>query len=254
METWDGGGLGRAQGGYDEMVFRAMVRDGTPPSTIRLRWCRKARKSIPGGRERVSLRHAVHELPGACSTDPEKLQSTGALEPTDRRVITPTDFARVYGKPLDQAWRIGFAGSTNSSRRTSRRARTPDHAAQRHRAPRTRRDFPRAPVSPTQDALRRRALSRTRAAPGRHFAGRRIVRRSSPRSRARFRIALRRWPMTRRRQTLFYTTDNRDYRNLMAYDLKAGKSRTLLKAARIGDLVFNPTTARCGACAPTTAS
>src|SRR6266851_4872871 len=28
METWMGGGLGRAQGGYDEMVFRAMVRDG----------------------------------------------------------------------------------------------------------------------------------------------------------------------------------------------------------------------------------
>jgi WD40-like Beta Propeller Repeat len=27
METWLGGGLGRALGGYDEMVFRAMVRD-----------------------------------------------------------------------------------------------------------------------------------------------------------------------------------------------------------------------------------
>ena len=27
METWMAGGIGRAQGGYDEMVFRAMVRD-----------------------------------------------------------------------------------------------------------------------------------------------------------------------------------------------------------------------------------
>ena len=27
METWMAGGLGRAQGGYDEMVFRSMVRD-----------------------------------------------------------------------------------------------------------------------------------------------------------------------------------------------------------------------------------
>ena len=27
LETWMGGGVGRAQGGYDEMVFRAMVRD-----------------------------------------------------------------------------------------------------------------------------------------------------------------------------------------------------------------------------------
>ena len=29
FETWMAGGLGRAQGGYDEMVFRAKVRDGT---------------------------------------------------------------------------------------------------------------------------------------------------------------------------------------------------------------------------------
>ena len=28
METWMRGGVGRAQGGYDEMVFRAMVQDG----------------------------------------------------------------------------------------------------------------------------------------------------------------------------------------------------------------------------------
>src|SRR5262249_47034948 len=30
METWMAGGVGRAQGSYDEMVFRSMVRDGTP--------------------------------------------------------------------------------------------------------------------------------------------------------------------------------------------------------------------------------
>ena len=40
-------------------------------------------------------------------------------------------------------------------------------------------------------------------------------------------------------QTLFYTTDNLGYRNLMAYDIKSGKSRTLFEAARIGDLAFN---------------
>ena len=39
--------------------------------------------------------------------------------------------------------------------------------------------------------------------------------------------------------TLFYTTDNLGYRNLMAYDLKSGKSRMLLKGQRIGDLAFN---------------
>ena len=30
MDTWMTGGIGRAQGGFDEMVFRAMVRDNAP--------------------------------------------------------------------------------------------------------------------------------------------------------------------------------------------------------------------------------
>ena len=33
METWMDGGFGRAQGGYDEMVFRAMVRDARRSTT-----------------------------------------------------------------------------------------------------------------------------------------------------------------------------------------------------------------------------
>ena len=41
-------------------------------------------------------------------------------------------------------------------------------------------------------------------------------------------------------ETLFYTTDNLTYRNLMALDLRTRKSRMLLKAARIGDLAYNP--------------
>ena len=39
--------------------------------------------------------------------------------------------------------------------------------------------------------------------------------------------------------TLFYTTDNLTFRNLLAYDLKTGKSKMLLKGQRIGDLAFN---------------
>ena len=42
METWMAGGLGRAQGGYDEMVFRAMVRDDAHFYSTRSGWNRKA--------------------------------------------------------------------------------------------------------------------------------------------------------------------------------------------------------------------
>ena len=62
METWMGGGLGRAQGGYDEMVFRAMVRDGAPLlRSARPRIARHAHR-LPGGRQRLPLRHALLHL------------------------------------------------------------------------------------------------------------------------------------------------------------------------------------------------
>ena len=41
VDTWMAGGIGRAQGGFDEMVFRAMVRDNAP-STTRSRWSPRA--------------------------------------------------------------------------------------------------------------------------------------------------------------------------------------------------------------------
>ena len=39
---------------------------------------------------------------------------------------------------------------------------------------------------------------------------------------------------------MFYTTNNADWRHLLALDLKTGHSRRLLTNARIGDLVFDP--------------
>ncbi|MEJ2258362.1 MAG: hypothetical protein P8X98_15490, partial [Woeseiaceae bacterium] len=40
-------------------------------------------------------------------------------------------------------------------------------------------------------------------------------------------------------RTIFYTTDNYEYRDIVALDRDTGESRVLLKDARIGDLVFN---------------
>ena len=54
--------------------------------------------------------------------------------------------------------------------------------------------------------------------------------------------------------TLFYTTDNLGYRNLLAYDLKTGKSKTLLKGSASATSHSIAPTARCGGCVPTMAS
>ena len=45
VDTWMAGGLGRAQGGYDEMVFRVDGPRRRAASTIRSASCRKARRS-----------------------------------------------------------------------------------------------------------------------------------------------------------------------------------------------------------------
>jgi len=43
-----------------------------------------------------------------------------------------------------------------------------------------------------------------------------------------------------RSETIFFTTNNTTHRNLEALDLRSGKARMLLPAARIGDIVYNP--------------
>jgi len=39
---------------------------------------------------------------------------------------------------------------------------------------------------------------------------------------------------------LYFTSNNAGLRNLLAYDLESGDTRTLLEGARIGDIAYNP--------------
>ncbi len=64
IDTWMAGGIGRAQSGYDEMVFRSMVRDNA-------RLLRSARTGLRGDEDRlpaadqlVPVRHPVHDVAG----------------------------------------------------------------------------------------------------------------------------------------------------------------------------------------------
>ena len=61
METWLSGGLGRALGSYDEMVFRTMVRDSTDILNLLAFESAGTRIDFPRCKC-LSLRHAFHEL------------------------------------------------------------------------------------------------------------------------------------------------------------------------------------------------
>jgi hypothetical protein len=103
METWMAGGLGRAQGPYDEMVFRSMVRDGAPFYD-------------PLGHEtegtKVDFQTGVNSyLYGtrfmsylAWEYGPEKVIEWVGRGPSSRRSHTD-QFRKVFGKPMEAGWR-----------------------------------------------------------------------------------------------------------------------------------------------------
>lgn len=238
METWYGGGLGRAQGGYDEMVFRAMVRDGAAfydPLGL-----------VSKGTEVDFQSGANAYLYGT------RFMSYLALLYTPERLLDwlrradgteayySRDFERVYGKPLNQAWQewVGWehrfqAGNLKAVR---------EH-----------------PITPYEEigkrglgAISRSYISkdRTRLYAAVRYAGRvahlvsieiktgQVTELAEIKGPVSYRVASLAYdPQT---ETLFYTTNNMTYRNLLAYDIKTGNSRMLFKGHRIGDLAFNP--------------
>jgi hypothetical protein len=102
METWMDGGLGRAQSGFYEMVFRAMVRDDAP--VLRSRWARIARhpRRLPGRRQRLSLRHALLHLAGPRAHAGEG-DRVAARDEGGRRHYAD-QFEHVFGITLERAW------------------------------------------------------------------------------------------------------------------------------------------------------
>ena len=102
LETWMGGGLGRAQGGYDEMVFRAMVRDNAhfyDPLGLESEGVYKdfqigANDYLYGTRFYSYL---------ALKYGPEKVLEWLKRGPDSKRYYE-TQFEHVFGKPLDEVW------------------------------------------------------------------------------------------------------------------------------------------------------
>ena len=238
METWYGGGLGRAQGGYDEMVFRAMVRDGTAfydPLALVSKGTEVAFQAL-GNAYLYGTRFMSYL---ALQYGPEKLLQWWTRTDGSSRYYS-TEFAKLYGKPLDVAW-ADWVGWEHEFQR-SNLASVREH-----------------PTTVPRDISRRGlgAISRGYLSPDRRtlytavrYPGRvphlvaispedgSLKELAEVQGAVPYRVTSLAYDPTG--QTLFYTTDNQTYRNLMAYDLASGKSRMLLKAARIGDLVFDP--------------
>ncbi len=236
-ETWMMGGLGRAQGGYDEMVFRAMVKEGAhfyDPLGL-----------VSKGTEIDFETGADSYLYGtrfmnylALTYDPAHLTDWWTRQAATYAYYA-TDFQRVFQRPLDDAWQDWIRWEQQFQRRNLEAVHqypvTPFVDLTKGALGTVSRSFLSADgarlYAAVQDSGHISSLVEIRVHDG---AVTRLHELMSP---AGFKLtSLAYDPAT---ETLFYTSNNANYRTLEAYDLGTHKARVLLKRARIGDIAFD---------------
>jgi len=237
LETWMAGGLGRAQGPYDEMVFRAMVRDSTPfydPLGLESEGTRAdfqigVNSYLYGTRFMTWL---------AYTRTPEDLLRWVGRAPGSSRSYA-SQFERVYDRPLGRAWQEWIAFEHDFQRANLDSIRMHPTTPARDLVTQALGSVSRAVVDPVRrtayagvfypgvvahiaelsiDTGRVRSVCEVKG-PALHFV-----------------CSLARDPKS---GTLFYTADNNEWRDLRSVDPATGKTHTLIHDARIGDLAFN---------------
>ena len=236
-ETWMMGGVGRAQGGYDEMVFRGMVKDGAhfyDPLGL-----------VSKGTEVTFQTGADAYLYGtrfmnylAFTYDPAHLVAWWSRDVGSRRYYAE-DFERVFGLPLEQAWQdwIRWEQEFQTKNLESIRERplTPFQDLVQASLGTLSRTFLSADRSTLYAALQRPGQMASLVAISRQDG--QVTYLHEVESPSGIKVtSLAYDPAT---ETLFYTSNNAAYRNLEAFNVRTHASKTLLKQARIGDIAFN---------------
>jgi hypothetical protein len=237
LETWMAGGVGRAQGAYDEMVFRSMVRDdahfysnlGLVAEGTRVDFQVGVNAYLYGTRFISYL---------AYTYSPQMVINWLSRDEDSKRYYA-AQFHHVFGKSLEAAWDDWIAFEHEYQQKNL-------EAVRQH------------PLTPTEPLTEQGlgSISRTFVDAERNsliaaFRYPGVVAHLGEYSldnRATRRITDIKGPMLYRVTSLaydrdtknvYYTADNNDFRDLMVVNLEDDKPRILMKDARIGDLVFD---------------
>ncbi len=237
IDTWMAGGIGRAQSGYDEMVFRSMVRDGArfydPLGLVsegtKVDFQLQINSYLYGTRFMMWLADAY---------SPEKLVEWVRRQEGSRAYYA-SHFRRIYGRSLGDAWRAWIEWEREFQQRNLEAIRQ-------------------YPTTAYQDVSRRALGSVSRAyyddRAGKLYAAfnypgvvahvgaidlasgdvERLVDVKGPVIYTVTSLAF-----DPDAQQLYYTTDNGAHRDLVRLDPSTRKTELLMKDARIGDLAFN---------------
>lgn len=237
LDTWMAGGLGRAQGAFDEMVFRSMVRDGSrfydplglASEGTKVDFRVEANSYLYGTRFMSYL---------AYQHGPESLIRWTSRAPGSKAYYA-SQFEKVYGVPLARAWRDWIAWEREFQKSNLEAVRQYPTTPFKDLSPQALGSVSRAYVDPEAQELYAGLnypgiLGYVGAISLKDGSIRKLHDIKEPKI---FTVtSLAYDPQSR---TLFYTADNNAYRDLVALDPKTKRTRLLLKDARIGDLVFD---------------
>jgi len=237
LETWMAGGYGRALGAYDEMVFRTMVRDS-------------ARFYDPVGLEAEGTKIDFHVgvnsyLYGtrffsylAYRYKPENLIEWVSRKDGSNGYFI-TQFKNVYGAPLGKIWEEWIEWENTFQKANIDSIRTYPTTPYREISKDALGSISRVFYDSTEGKLYA-AVNYPGQVP--HIASinlsdGRVEKLCDVKGAALFFVSSTAYDQAT--GSLFYTTDNYAWRDLEVYNIHTGKTRVLLKDARIGDLVFN---------------
>jgi len=240
LDTWMAGGLGRAQGPYDEMVFRSMVKDGShfydplglASELTKVDFRLESNSYLYGGRFMNYL---------AYTHGPESL-----IEWTSRKDGTKADysaqFESVYKMPLGKAWRDWILFEREFQKKNLALIHQHPTTPAKDISPQALGSVSRAYLDPDGKTLYA-AIN----APGTLGALATIDASSGAVTRLKDIKEPRIYTVTSlafdpKERMLFYTEDNTAYRDLVSFDPRTKKQRMLLKDIRIGDIVFDRAT------------
>jgi WD40 repeat protein len=237
FETWMAGGLGRAMGAYDEMVFRTMVRDSSPIYDM---------VGLESEATQADFQVGVnYYLYGtrfisylAFHYGPDKIIKWISRSERSKAYFA-SQFANIYGISLEEAWNQWVQWENQFQ---------VDNLSLIHQYPLTAYE----PITekglgsisrPYYNPLNRKLYAAIMY-PGQiaHLAAidvesgdiEKICDIKGPSLYTVTSLAF-----DQSTATLFYTTDNYEWRDLVAVDIKTGESKILMEDIRTGDLTFN---------------
>ncbi|MGA9295330.1 MAG: hypothetical protein WBV81_22260 [Ignavibacteriaceae bacterium] len=237
LETWMAGGIGRAMGGYDEMVFRTMVQEKKPVYDLLSLETEGTQTDFQvGANSYLYGTRFMNYL--ALKYGPELLiKWTSRHDGSDAYFIS--DFNRIYHLSLSDAWEQWIKFENKFQEKNLAKLRLNPITQYRTLSAKPLGGLSRAFYDsanhkiycaidyPGQVAQIVKVNTRTGMTDKLHDVKREALY---------YVTSLAYDPGS---QTLFYTTDNNDWRSLYSLDIKSGDTKLLLKEQRIGDLAFN---------------